>query len=448
MSGYNNAPLTFPGYALKNTLLALTTAGALLAAPVYADEAKQLPELITKENIATLSQAMKELRAAQGNERNMVKLLDTQAKFEFSPELRPKLKEIFGAERPFPMQRVPGAKGQVNYVAKLAPYLWVQGNGTDFSWTELTANISTDKAGRAMNATMVWPSLVIARQEGSASVQDMNMTSRQLRGADGVSYGTATFGIGAIIVRDAAVGGKDAKELVRFEDMQARSETGRRGSMAEIGYRSSTKAIVFGAERVERVNMAFRLTNIPAKALAELDQSLRAQDGSQLAPEAQHALMMRKMKDFGKRLIRAGAVLNLEDISAAYRGNVAAIKGRVTFQKVVDADLDDMSALLKKMVAHFEVRVPVALIRDVGRAIIGKSVPPDTPDAAKQVEAGADAMVSAVVGKAVTGGFAVVEKDELRSNIDFKNGQLTINGKAIDLPKVNVNLGAKQAPKE
>lgn len=438
--------MTFPGIVLKKTLLALATAGALLAIPAHADEARQFPELLTKENAATLSQAMKELRAAQGGERNMVKLLDAQSKFEFSPELRPKLKDIFGTERPFPMQRVPGAKGQINYVARLAPYLWVQGNGTDFSWTELTANIATDKAGRGVNATMTWPSLVIARQEGSANLQNMSMTTRQQRGADGVAYGTATFGIGSIIVRDAAVGGKEARELMRFEDMQARSESVRRGSMAEIGYRSSTKAMVFGAERVERINLAFRLTHIPAKAMAELEQSLRQQEAGQLAPEAQQALMMRKLKDFGKRLVQAGAVLNIEDISAAYRGNVAAIKGRVTFQKVVEADFDSVATLMRKLVAHVEVRVPVALIREVGRAIAGKSVPPDTPDAAGQIDAAADGMVSVVVGKAVTGGFAVVEKDELRSNIDFRNGQLTINGKAVDLPKVN--FGAQQAPKQ
>jgi hypothetical protein len=40
--------------------------------------------------------------------------------------------------------------------------------------------------------------------------------------------------------------------MMRFEDLQARSETVRRGSKAEIGYRSSVKAIVFGDERVER----------------------------------------------------------------------------------------------------------------------------------------------------------------------------------------------------
>jgi uncharacterized protein YdgA (DUF945 family) len=223
---------------------------------------------------------------------------------------------------------------------------------------------------------------------------------------------------------------------MRFEDLRARSETVRRGSMAEIGYRSSTKAIVFGNERVERVSFAFRLVNIPAKAMAELDQSLRAQQSLDLAPDAQQELMLRTLKDAGKRLVKAGAVLNIEDISAAFHGNTASIKGRVAFQKTVDADFDSVPALMKKLVAHFDVRVPTALIKDVGRAIA--VVPPDAPDAAKQADAGADGLVSFVVGKAVTGGFAVIENGELRSSIDYKNGVLTVNGKTIAVPNMNI----------
>jgi hypothetical protein len=133
-------------------LFAIAAASAMLAAPVYADNEavpapKPLPGIFTKETTATLTQAGKELRAAQGKERNFSRQLEIYSKFEFSPELRPKLKEIFGTERPFPMQRTVGAKGQIDYVGKLAPYLFVQGNGTDFSWTELTPKSPPTKQG-------------------------------------------------------------------------------------------------------------------------------------------------------------------------------------------------------------------------------------------------------------------------------------------------------------
>lgn len=414
----------------------------MLAAPAHADNhaappSKPLPELFTRETTVTLTQAGRELRAAQGKQRNFARQLDAYSKFEFSPELRPKLKEIFGAEHPFPLQRAAGAKGQINYVGKLAPHLFVQGNGTDFSWSELTANISTDKAGRSVNGTANWPSLVIARPDGSARLLDMTMTSRQQRGADGVEYGAADFSIGAITVHDAALGGKAAKELMRLEDVQARSETVRRGSMAEIGYRSSIKALVFGDERVERINLAFRLVKIPAREMAELDQSLRALQGSDLAPEAQQAVMLRMLGKSVDRLIQAGAVLNIEDISAAYRGNKASLKGSVAFLKTANADFENVGALMKKLVMHFDLRVPVALVKDIGRAVAARSIPADAPDGARQIDAAGDRMSNYVVGKAVTGGFAVIENGELRSSIDFKNGAMTMNGKPVDLPGLN-----------
>lgn len=432
---------------MKKTLLAVALASVVLAIPSYADEQKPasstaaaakspLPEFFTKDTVATLTEAGKQLRAALGSERNAVKQLDAYARFRYSAELQPKLKEIFGTGQPFPLERVAGgAKGQINYVGKLAPYLFVQGNGTDFSWAELTANISTDKTGRAVSGHAAWPSLVIARPEGSARVLDMSMVSKQQRGADGIGYGSATFRIGSISFRENGIASAEGAEKVRLEDLEARSDVTRRGAMVEVGYRTSIKAVVVGDQRIDRSNFALRITNIPAKAMTDLDKTLRGLQDSKLETKAQQEQMLKTMKDFGKRVAIAGATLNIDDISAAYRGNVAAIKGSVGFQKVVEADFGNVATLMKKVVARFEVRVPVALVKDIARAFATKSVDPSSPDAAKQIDAGADGMASAVVGKAVSGGYALVEKDELRSIIEIKNSKLIINGKEIDISK-------------
>jgi hypothetical protein len=290
---------------------------------------------------------------------------------------------------------------------------------------------------------MQWPSLVMARPDLSVSLENMTLVAKQQRAADGVDYGVANFGVGLVSVRDVTVGDKDAKKLMRFEGITARSETSRRGNNVEIAYRSTVNAMVMGDERVDHANFAFRLTNVPVKVMADFSRSMREQNAQKLDPKAQQELMLKNMKDLGKRALQSGAVLLIDDISAGYRGNVAAIKGRVSFAKTVDADFQDIKAIMKKIVAHFEVRVPVALIRDVGRAISARSVDASAADAARQIDAGADAMVSFVVGKAVSSGFAVVEKDELRSTIDIKDDKLSINGKSMELPK---NLGIKAAP--
>lgn len=416
-------------------MLAISSRAQEPAAPVAPVAATApAPEFLKQETIITLGAAVKEVQAALAKQRTPGKRLDSYTTFQFSSELQPKLKEIFGTERPFPMERVPGgAKGQVNYVAKLAPYTYKQDNGTDFTWTELVSKTSVDKSGRTLNTSVAWPSLVVSRVGGSFSMLDMSMTSKQVTGADNVGYGNAIVKIGSVVVRDMSVAGADAREAIRFEDIEAKSAVRRRGAMAEIAYSSSIKAIVFGNDWVERSNFAFRLTNVPAKALADMDQQWRALQDRKLEPADQHKQIMKTLQDFGKRIAIAGATLFIDDISVGYRGNVASLKGRIGFQKVAEADFKDLTALLKKVVARFEVRVPVALVHDVSRTFAVKAVNPSAPDAAKQIDTATEALSSMVVGKTVSGGYGVVEKNELRTLIEFKGGTLLVNGKVIDI---------------
>lgn len=408
-------------------------ASAVLAIPTFAPAANtQLPQL-TGDPTQTLAQAARELKASLViGERNFTKQLDNYAKFEFSPELRPQLKEIFGTERPFPLARVPGAaKGQIDYVGKLAAHSYQQPNGTEFSWTEAVLNFTTDKAGRSISSTGSWPSLLLTRPGSSFSVVNMSMTGKQQRAADGVAYGNANFKIGAITVRNLPAQG-ESREVVRLDGVEVRSDVTRRGAMAEIGYRTSIDAIVVGDEQIDRSNVALRLTKIPPKAMVELDKLLRAQENSKLSEEQQFKLLLQNLEAFGKRAAMAGATLVIDDISAAYRGNVASLKGSIGFQKVVEADFKNYAVLGKKIVARFDVRLPLALMKDVSRVFFARTVNASVPDAEQQIDKGADAMVSVMVGKAITAGFAVMDKDALRSTIEIRNSKLIVNGKEID----------------
>ncbi|WP_218302140.1 DUF945 family protein [Duganella sp. sic0402] len=408
-------------------------ASAVLAIPSYAAATKAPAP--SADSRSVLAQVAKELDTLK-DERNYARQLDRYAQFEFSPELRPKLKEIFGTERPFPLERAPDSvKGQINYVGKLAAHSYKVSSGSEFSWTEASADIATDKSGRPLNITASWPSVLVTGPGSTLSAVNMGMTSKMQRGADGVAYGNTDIRIGAITARGVQPGSSESKEAVRLDGVSVRSDMTRRGATAETGARFSVDAIVLGAERVERANFAFRVTKIPANDLVALDKALRNQDSSKPPSSAQFKEMMTVMQDFGKRWAIAGATLFIDDISASYRGNVASIKGNIGFQKVVEADFKSPMAWAKKIVGRFDVRVPVALVKDVARAAAAKSVNPAAPDAAKQIESSADAMSSVMIGKAVSNGFAVIEKGELRSAIEIKNGKLQINGKDIDVAK-------------
>jgi TonB family protein len=131
-----------------------------------------------------------------------------------------------------------------------------------------------------------------------------------------------------------------------------------------------------------------------------------------------------------------GSSIEIDEISARFRGNKASIRGRIGTAGAVEADLGDPRTLVKKIVATFEIRVPMALVRDIAGVVAARQ--------ARQQGAAANGMgpvqmgqtmTDVVVGKLVGGGYARIENDVLVSKVEFRDGELTANGKKVELPK-------------
>ncbi|MQA21554.1 DUF945 family protein [Rugamonas rivuli] len=418
---------------MKTSITAATIAGALLASTsVYA--AAPAPVAATSSFMDAISAAGKELNQAMDGQRDVVKRMDIYAKFEFSPAQRPKLKAVFGNERPFPVVRSVGPKGQVIYTSKLMPHAYLDQNGTALSWSELNSRSVASKAGTALDTVMSMQSMSIVGTATAAMLENLSGDFKQMRGPDGIWYGNFNAKLGSLVIRTADAGGTDLKETVRLDDLAARINIERRGKKADLVYGFSVQSIRFGGDRVDRANIGIRVTNLPARAMEDMEKEMNKVQGSGLTEDAQTQVLTKSMLDFAQRMVKSGVSVVIDDISASYRGNTASIKGRVDFDKVVDADFKSPTEFVKKIVARFDVRLPVAMVNDVSRAMAAKQVDPSTPNVADVVDMAGKNLAAMAVGKLLNEGYAVMDKDELRSAIEFKNGKFTFNGKSIAVP--------------
>lgn len=124
-------------------------------------------------------------------------------------------------------------------------------------------------------------------------------------------------------------------------------------------------------------------------------------------------------------------------MSFAFRGHKAVLKGRVGLDAVPGAELGDMARVARRVNGRFEVRVPVALVREVALAVARQQAA-----AAKQPQAQpqdlavvAQSMTDAIIGKLLGSGYARLQDDVLVSTIAFRGGVLRVNGKKVELPK-------------
>ena len=420
---------------MKTLVLSSTLAVALAGMPVHAADAPTRPVVKPSAVMDAMTSMMRELQAADQARLPMRERLDALAEFRHSPETAQKLKTVFGSERPWTLARLPVANGRYDYVGTLAPLHYTTEKGENYEWAPLTLKVSLDKANRNMTTHGSWPSMVVEDKDVHFAVRDISLTAKQKRGFGDVWFGTSQASIASVQIDVKKDGTRVALEDIRFHgDLIERPKS------VDMAYGFSIKAISAMEQKVDNVKFAMRMTNIDKATIAEMKALGEKAQASAATPEQQLAAMQPIFKSMGKAVIQRGAAIEIDELSAGYKGNTAILKGRVTVEGAGEADLSSIPALIKKIVARFNVRVPVAMVRDIAANVAEKQASAQAkggvanPQSVAQI---AQSINDIVIGKLVGGGFARIEKDVLVSDIEFRGGVLRINGKQIALPAFN-----------
>jgi TonB family protein len=261
----------------------------------------------------------------------------------------------------------------------------------------------------------------------------MTISGRQSRSPDKLWFGDGQLRVARVRGTNKSDGSALTLDDVRFD-----WRTVDRPKAIDMAFQYRIGAIEAAGEKVEDVRFDVRMVNIDRASMVALQAASERQRKqlNAMTPEQQEAAIKPLLLGFGKSAIVRGSALEIDEISARYRGNKASIHGRIGLAGAVESDLQDMKKLVKKIVARFEIRVPVAMVRDVAGVIAARQAAQQgaapNPMGAAQV---GQTMTDVVIGKLVGGGFARVENEVLVSNLEFRNGELTANGKKIELPK-------------
>lgn len=419
---------------MKTVLFRSTLAAALLAAAsVHASDGEPAPPPAPKPSILmdAIASMARELKVISDPGPNPVARYNALASFRHSPETAEKLVRAFGSERPWSMVRVPAPKGQHTYLATLVPLHYTGEDGGRVDWAELSVKLSLDGSGRNIAMRGTWPLASMEDKDVRITMRDMTLLAKQKRG-----FGDLWFGIAQIDAGSIKLDAKGQAVSVTMDDIRTRTAVIDRARSAEIAYGVTIKSIEAAGERVEGFKLAFRVTNIDKATMVQLKALSNKQDAGAVTADQKLAAMKPMMKAMASAAIKHGTAVEIDELSARYLGNTARLKGRVGLEGATEADLDALPALVKKIAARFEIKVPVALVRDISTAIARKqasaqSKGPANPQLVAQV---AQSMADIVLGKLLGNGYARIENDVLLSNIEFRGGVLRINGKEVALP--------------
>jgi hypothetical protein len=254
------------------------------------------------------------------------------------------------------------------------------------------------------------------------SAEGLTLSGRETRSRDNLWFGNAEGRVARMRVE-----AKAGDMVLTMDDLRMGWRSTDRPKAIDMQFQNRIGAISVAGEKVEDVRFDLRFVNIDRASMVALQAAGERQrrELAAMTPEQQAAAMKPLLLGFGKAAILRGSAIEIDEISARFHGIKASIRGRVGLAGAVESDLNDFTRLVKKIAARFEIRVPVALVREVAEVVAARQ--------GQQPPVG-QTMADVVIGRLVGGGFARVENDVLVSNLEFRSGKLTANGKEVTLP--------------
>lgn len=422
----------------RSTLaLALTTLSACAAA--QAPAVPTVPAVPPKPSPAmdALQAVLVDLHQADDPTLPPLGRMDRLVAMRLSAPTEDKLRAAFGTERVLAFARLPGA-AKPTYRFTVFPLHYASPQGTRYDWTEGRLDFAFNKAGTAYTLRGALDRLAVEDATTRTTMRELTLGGSQRRGGGELWFGDVSGRVGQVLIENKVAG-----VTVALNDMRFSSRVTEKPKTVDMAFENRIGSAVAAGEQVDDIRYAVRITNIDKQALVDLKTAGERQNKlpAAMTPAQQAEALKPLLHSVGMAAISRGAALEIDEISARYHGIKAAIKGRVTLPGAMPADLDDIKLLLKKVVARFEIRVPLALVREIAGTVAGKQASAQAAPRGAAADPATIArlrqsMVDVVIGRAVGSGFARVENDVLVSNLEWRDGVFSANGKPVALPSV------------
>lgn len=359
--------------------------------------------------------------------------------FRFSPATSKLLIKQLGTDKLFTVKRqdVPGGGQDYQFLAPALRH--TDPDGSTFSWDTVTANakIAADRINVTNQITA--PRFTVEDKTMRIDVRDVSVAATSLD--TGIGYGDMTGEIRNVQILSKADGTSVALDGL-FGKFGIKDE----GAAVSMYYETGVRTLAVAGERIDDMHLSMHFNGLDKAALDKLGkmgQEMKDQEAklAKLPPAAmQSAMQERLIKPFlrqmGAVVTAKGASIALDDLSFGYRGNKASMRGQLQLDNVTSADLDQPVALIKKVTGHFDVQVPLAMLRAFSEAIVRKQLAKTQPGAdAATIEKASLQGYNTALQQAVASGYVKVEGDVLVTSIDIRDGEVLINGKPFQMPK-------------
>jgi uncharacterized protein YdgA (DUF945 family) len=349
-------------------------------------------------------------------------LARVNTRLELDARTRQKIIEIFGSEDPVRMSTRLGffGGGTTRLYGDGRTIKARDGKGS-FKYDDYKLDIDYSGDLDDIDVDGSWPKFeILPADGGSVLVDDISLVSRNER-ILGDLYDTDM----RVRIDQVRVLGADQSQML-IEGVHYLVDTSLDQDFITLGAKLGSGKVKSRELEEMKLDLAevhydFSVRRLHVKTLAEMSTAFKQMYTRPLATAADlDAVMVAPFKKYGTELLKYDPELVIERIGVATPDGDGYIKGVVRLKGVTAQDFELGSmALIGKLDADIHIEVAQKLI--------------------EKIPSGAT-----TAGAAIDGGFARREGEKLVSHIEFKAGELKVNGKAQGIPGIGGPPGAAE----
>ncbi len=330
------------------------------------------------------------------------------------------IKKIFGDKKYLELQTVLNYSGGGTVKMSSPAINTVVGTRQDkLNWKGLNLEFAFDAAYKKLKFDFNAPGMDLVSSDGSTT---MNLGAVKMNGdaerayADGILYvGNSKASISSISFANtqAPNAGFNLKDLI------LESNTTRKEDLFDSALKMGVQQIQVNKQDIGNFHYDYSLKNLHGPSFNQLFTALYAMDRKNLTPEKLEEMQV-TFKKHGAEMLKYQPVLSLDRLSLAGKNGEFKASGKLQFVDVKPGDIDNPMLLLNKLESKADVSLAETLVQEL---INGTQTDPD----ARTMMLG---MFKASIEPYEAQGYIARNGSNLSSQVLWKNGKLTINGKA------------------
>ena len=388
-----------------------------------------------------------------------------ETEFQYDPEVKKTLTRFFGEQIPVKLHNVINLNGSGKLTIAVAPFDYEELSGIKLNWQGLTGNVQYQNGYASYTTELAMPSFqAILADKGSLKIENLTLNANSHTSKDGkTTLGSSITNLTHFNVAwnegidynikindlintltDLQIGafinprGTIAPSKISVDNLSYATET----SEPEAGYLNTSGKFSFaklnyGDAAYGPLNIDIAANHLNAGSLNALKtrwQQIATE--KQMPPEEQQKHILAAVRNEGAALFTDNPQLEIRAFNFTTPSGHVNASGKLNFNGLTAADLNDIKPMLAKMQAELNLDVSQNIIEDFAvtqtRGLFAMENPNSVQEQ-KEVDDTIRLLTSESLKTMIQDGYIASENGAVKTQLTIADNKIKLNGKPFQL---------------